>query len=294
MRLLAISDLHLGYRANREHLTRLTGSKDDWLILGGDVGEGEEHLELAFEHLVPRFGQVIWVPGNHELWTTPADAAKGRAAVSGEAKYRSLVEACRKWGVLTPEDPYPVFEGRRIAPLFIGYDYSFRPDDVPLDAAVSWASESGILCTDEYRLRPAPHATMPAWCEARLAYTEARLIEAGKEAPLVLINHFPLDERLVEFRLIPRFSIWCGTRRTQDWHLRFPVETVVYGHIHRRTTRRLDGVRLENVALGYPRDWLPSEGMARYLRQIVPPPASDWCEPASWTPPPPPAVLLPD
>ena len=42
----------------------------------------------------------------------------------GDAKYRALVAVCRKLGVSTPEDPYPVWEGeggaRRIAPLFIG------------------------------------------------------------------------------------------------------------------------------------------------------------------------------
>ncbi len=69
---------------------------------------------------------------------------------------------------------------------------------------------------------------------------------------------------------IPSFSIWCGTRRTHDWHTRFPVKAVVYGHLHVRGTDWIDGVRSEEVSLGYPRDWDASLGMAGYLRQILP------------------------
>ena len=54
--------------------------------------------------------------------------------------------------------------------------------------------------------------------------------------------------------LIPRFTIWCGTRRTADWHRRFRAAAVVYGHLHPKL-RLLDGVRFHEVSLGYPRQW---------------------------------------
>jgi len=47
----------------------------------------------------------------------------------------------------------------------------------------------------------------------------------------VLINHFPLREDLVRLRRIPRFSIWCGTKATQEWHTRFRAQVVVSGHL---------------------------------------------------------------
>ena len=298
MKLYAISDLHVGYRVNREALERLGAYPEDWLLVAGDLGEHEQHLRLVLSHLVPRFVRVIWTPGNHELWTTPGEPSLGRAELAGERKYHALVSICRELGVSTPEDPYPVWQGsggpRRIAPLFIGYDYSFRPVHVRVDEAVGWARESGIVCMDEHRASATPFPSMPAWCAARVAYTESRLLQAGTDMPLVLVNHFPMDERHAVFRLMPRFAIWCGTRQTAGWHLRFPVEAVVYGHVHRRGTHRLDGVRFENVALGYPKDWVPAEGMDRYLRQILPPPTTDWHEPCAWSPPPPPAILLED
>jgi hypothetical protein len=87
-----------------------------------------------------------------------------------------------------------------------------------------------------------------------------------------LINHFPFREDLVRLRRIPRFSIWCGTRRTEDWHRRFPVAVVVSGHLHIRSTTYRDGVRFEEVSLGYPRDWQQEQGIQPYLREILPGP----------------------
>ncbi len=53
----------------------------------------------------------------------------------------------------------------------------------------------------------------------------------------------------------PEFAQWCGTDRTADWHIRFRVTVAVYGHLHIPPTTRYDGVRFEEVSLGYPREW---------------------------------------
>ena len=270
MKLYALSDLHLAYETNRQALEALPPHPDDWLILAGDLGETEWQMEFAFSVLTQRFAKLIWTPGNHDLWTLTTE----QPPLRGEAKYRRLVALCRDYGVLTPEDPYVLWPGEgtacRLAPLFLLYDYSFRPDDVPEDQAIAWAEESGVLCTDEALLYPFPYPSKAAWCAARCAYTERRLQEAAARAPLVLINHFPLRQDLIRLRRIPRFSIWCGTQRTEDWHTRFPVQTVIYGHLHTRSTDYRDGVLFQEVSLGYPQDWRPEKGVQGYLRQILP------------------------
>ena len=53
----------------------------------------------------------------------------------------------------------------------------------------------------------------------------------------------------------PEFAQWCGTERTADWHLRYRAAAVVYGHLHIPRTTWYDGVRFEEVSLGYPREW---------------------------------------
>lgn len=283
MKLLAISDLHLGHHVNKEALQALPPHPEDWLILAGDVGETSEHLHFALKILTRRFARIIWVPGNHDLWTLPSRSTttdttrEVERQLEGEAKYRQLVTICRNYGVLTPEDPYTLWTGAGgpclLAPLFTLYDYSFRPDHIPLEHAVQWAAETRTVCADEYLLHPTPHPTRSAWCEVRCRYTEQRLqAVASAEAPFVMINHYPLHPTLAQLRYIPRFSLWCGTKQTMDWHIRFPTRAVIYGHLHIRSIRYLDEVRFDEVSLGYPRNWNQQKDIEYYLRTILPTP----------------------
>ncbi len=265
MRLLAVSDTHLRSPGNRAFVEQLPEQPRDWLILGGDVCEREDDLAEVLDVLGPKFARLVWIPGNHELWTIPQGSARG------VARYERLVAICQARGVLTPEDPYPTWPGAGprtvIAPLFLLYDYSFRPDEIPRARALDWALEHDLLCADEKLLHPDPYPTRDAWCEARCVATEARLAALDPDAQTVLVNHFPLRRAHAWLPRIPRFSIWCGTRRSEDWPVRFRARAVVYGHLHIRRTFHEDGVRFEEVSLGYTGQW--SGDPSRYLRVIL-------------------------
>ena len=131
----AVSDLHVSYPENRAIVQAIPPHPKDWLIIAGDVGETPAHLEWALKTLITKFYKLIWVPGNHELWTLPND----RIQLKGESRYRYLVELCRDMNVLTPEDPYPVVVCNEttylLAPLFSLYDYSFRPPNMSQEEA---------------------------------------------------------------------------------------------------------------------------------------------------------------
>lgn len=269
MKLWAIGDLHVGYKENRAALGSISDHPDDWLILAGDVGDVPSHLDYVLQTIVPRFRQVVWVPGNHELWT-PASLAEEKRGV---AHYERLVDRCRRDGVLTPEDPWAEWPGggprRAIIPMFLLFDYTFAPDLVPADRAVAWAAEAGVKSVDEELLSAHPFATRQDWCHARVAATEARLAALPPDARLILANHYPLRRDMAVLPRVPRFSIWCGTRLTEDWHRRYNVEAVVYGHLHLRSSKTIDGVRFEEVSLGYPKQWDRSKGVDAYLRRIL-------------------------
>ena len=271
MKLWAISDLHVGYAENRRYIEQIASHPEDWLVLGGDLGETAEHLRFVLDTLGPRFARLVWVPGNHELWSVPSDSLRG------VAKYQQLVALCQTYGVLTPEDPYEVFDDGSqrylVAPLFTLYDYTFGPPGLTVPQALAWAMEAGLECADEHVLHPDPYPSRAAWCAARCAYSEARLTEAvaTHAGSSLLIDHFPLLAQLAVLPAIPRFSIWCGSTRTQDWPRRFRAAAVIYGHLHIPQTRMVDGVRFEEVSLGYPKQWTRWPGRPR-PRQILPAP----------------------
>lgn len=269
MKLWAISDLHVGYAENRKAVEALAAHPDDWLIIAGDTGETPAHLEFVLKMLSSRFARLIWAPGNHDLWTPMSLPSEKR----GVAHYERLVSLCRRRGVLTPEDDYVRWPGdgptRIIAPTFVLFDYSFRPDSVTREGAVAWAAESGVRSADEDLLAPDPYVTRDAWCAARVAVTEARLDRLPPDSRTILVNHFPLRRDLAVLPRIPRFSIWCGTAKTDQWHRRYRVDVAVYGHLHLRSATTIDGTRFEEVSFGYPKQWNQARGLQHYLRRII-------------------------
>jgi len=265
-RLLAISDLHVGYPENRAYVDTLRpGDPDDWLIVAGDVGEVFADVGFVLASLANRFAKVIWTPGNHELWTMPSD----RVQVRGVARYEALIKVCRRFGVLTPEDDFPVWPGPggpvTVAPLFTLYDYSFRAADGTADGgtgdgdpratAVTASRKVGFVPVDEGRLHTDPYPSVAEWCRDRIAVSERRLAELT--GPAVLVSHWPLVDSPLKALRHQEFAPWCGTTLTADWHTRHDVVAAVYGHLHIPRTTTHDGVRFEEVSVGYPREWQP-------------------------------------
>jgi len=313
-KLYAISDLHISYKFNYDAIHLLKPHPEDTLILAGDIGEKLEHLHTTFALTTKLFKQVFWVPGNHELYTlpharevahdnnhmSPTSATEAMKVpepddMRGELKYLECVKVANEYGVVTPEDEYLTWTSSSsgfgsdnnnnqpitralIVPMFLLYDYSFRPDNVSREDALDWALEQHIQATDEALLHPDPHPTRDAWCHTLLQKTEERLQSAlatkDPDTKVVLINHWPLREDLVTIPSIPRFSLWCGTKRTDDWHTRFRADVVVSGHLHVRRTDWRDGVRFEEVSLGYPKQWEGArergKGVEELLREILP------------------------
>ncbi|WP_045745398.1 metallophosphoesterase family protein [Actinoplanes rectilineatus] len=270
-KLLAVSDLHVAYKENLQLAGRLAPtSDDDWLIVAGDVGEVFDEVVATLRHLAGRFAKVIWAPGNHELWTHPKDPVTAR----GDRRYQQLVAACRSLGVVTPEDPFPVWTGTGgpvvVAPLFVLYDYTWRaPGTTTKAESLAYAERTGIVCTDEMLLHPDPYPSREAWCDARLAETERRLSAIDPALPTLLVTHWPLHRHPTDILRFPEFAQWCGTEGTADWHTRFRAQVAVYGHLHIRRTTERDGVRFEEVSLGYPREWRARFGEAPPLLRDV-------------------------
>ena len=268
MRLWAISDLHLSHPRNREAFETFPSFPDDWLILAGDIVDGHRRFDWCLDSLKRKFRRIVWVPGNHELWVRP-----GPGEPRGVALYDKLVAIARRHGVITPEDPYPEVPLPSgpvlIAPLFLLYDYSFRPDHVRADQVIAWARAANNVGADEHLLHPDPFPDRESWCRERCARTAARLEACPPHVPKILVNHYPLEEELAVLPRVPRYTPWCGTRLSRGWHRRFNACAVVYGHLHIRGTSWMDGTPFQEVSLGYPGQWYAERGIGSYLREVI-------------------------
>src|SRR5579859_6287081 len=164
-----------------------------------------------------------------------------------------------------------------IAPLFLLYDYTFlTPGTHSAAESLAYAYDTGIVCADEALLHPDPYPSRADWCKARVAATEQRLTACDPSVPLIMVNHYPLIREPTRVLRHPEFAQWCGTEATADWHLRFHTAAVVYGHLHIPRTTWHDGVRFEEVSLGYPREWQARATQRPIPREVLPgPPAPD-------------------
>jgi predicted phosphodiesterase len=254
--LFAVSDLHCSYHENWQIVERLQPeSSNDWLVVAGDVGSTFSEIERALRQLRQRYAKVIWVPGNHELWVSDP-----YAQLRGEARYQALVQICRNNDVLTPEDEFAIWSGPdgpvTIVPLFQLYDYSWRaPGTKTKKESLDYAYRSGVVCIDEVMLHADPYPDRESWCHARLKESERRLLALGTHVKTVLVSHWPLVRQPTQVLRFPEFAQWCGSELTADWHIRFRAEVAVYGHLHIPRTTYYDGVRFEEVSLGYPSEW---------------------------------------
>ena len=273
--LFAISDVHLHHKDNRDIAASYRpDGPDDWLIVAGDVSHDAEHIVGFLALMRERFARVLWVPGNHDLWSRSEDPLRG------EDRYFDLVERLRARDVTTPEDAYPLWDDIAVAPLFVLYDYSLRPVGLSKQQAFAKAAAARVICNDEALLSPTPYTSREDWCAARLDYTRGRLDALPDATRTLLISHWPLHPAPVARLRHPEFSLWCGAKETADWHVRYHAAACVYGHLHIPWTDTYDGVPHHEVSLGYPRERANRSRPVDYgLRRILVRPAG--LEPAT-------------
>lgn len=273
-----MGDLHVRHAENRRIAEAIgPAHPQDWLLVVGDVDERIDSVVGTLRDLRSRFATVIWVPGNHELWSRAKNArADEIEALRGAHRYDELVRRCREIGVLTPEDEYPVWRGPggpvTVVPLFLLYDYTFRPAGTrTAEEGLAVAYEAGVVCTDEFLLHPDPYPSRQAWCAARVADARRRLDAVDPALPTVLVNHWPLTRTPTEPLRYPEFALWCGTTATADWHVRYRAGVVVHGHLHIPRTIHEDGVPVVEASLGYPREWRRhSDRLGEHFPDLLP------------------------
>ena len=118
MRVFAISDIHIDFEVNRRWLFNLSqyDYQGDILILAGDVTHIEKLFEQALIFLKKRFHEVVFVPGNHDLWIA-------QDHMRDSFKKRDFIKAmCVDNGIAT--GPAHI-DDLSIVPLSAWYDYSF-------------------------------------------------------------------------------------------------------------------------------------------------------------------------
>ncbi|HET6977739.1 MAG TPA: metallophosphoesterase [Pyrinomonadaceae bacterium] len=231
MRLFATSDLHTDYKENFRWLQELSDTeyRDDVLIVAGDVSDRLEIIRETLLLLRSKFRQLLFTPGNHELWV------RGENTNSLE-KFQLILDLCNELGIETK----PVrLENLWVVPLFSWYDGVYEPK------MTAWA---------DFHFCKWPADTAPL-ADYFLRLNEPHL--KSYDAPVITFSHFIPRSDLLPPKEYLRIS-WlshvsvCAALDSQIRQLNSRVH--ICGHTHTTFDRTIDDVRYVQNAVKYPKE----------------------------------------
>lgn len=239
MRLFALSDVHIDYPDNARWVEDLSNEdyRDDVLILAGDLTEDSQLLAWCLGQFATKFRQVLFVPGNHDLWVR-RDPETGCSL----QKFDNVCRIAADAGV----SMRPYRHGDTlVVPLLGWYDYSFgEPEE---DLFKIWMDYRACNWPDGFDMQQvtAHFLAMNPWT----------LPEPAER--VVTFSHFLPRIDLIPF-FVPRamrsLDPVLGSYGIERQLRALGSQLHVYGHSHINRRVVIDGVTYVNNAFGYPQE----------------------------------------
>ncbi|RDZ28507.1 metallophosphoesterase family protein [Lysobacter silvisoli] len=245
MKLFAISDIHIDYPDNARWVDNLSDMdyRDDILILAGDITEDSSLLAWCLGRFAAKFRQVLFVPGNHDLWVR-----REAADMCSLRKFEHVMAIAEDSGASSR--PYS-YGDTLVVPLLGWYDYSFGKPNSDLSMlwmdfrACRWPDGIGPEQVTEHFLKMNPQ-TLP---------------QDARRNRVVTFSHFLPRIDLIPF-FVPASMHYLnpvlGSSGIEGQLRALGADTHVYGHSHINRRVSIDGVTYINNAFGYPQESLMS------------------------------------
>ena len=237
MRFFALSDIHVDYPENMQWVRELDPKEysEDILILAGDVTDDLELLSTVFSSLREKFSDVLFVPGNHELWLRNEDVD------CSLEKFSVIQQLCQAHDIKTRVTHYDQVS---VVPLFSWYDYSFGEPDRHL--LRGWRDFRSCRWPDTLSDMLAVSSHFLSLNEDRLHTTNEVVISFSHFLPRidVMPAQIPSKRRIV-------YPVLGSAALGQQIATLAP-DIHIYGHSHVNRSIELDATRFVNNAFAYP------------------------------------------
>jgi hypothetical protein len=264
VRVAFTSDLHTDHHPELVDLiaARVAGAADV-LVVAGDVSPALVRLARVLERLRAAVPRVVFVPGNHDLWSTPGTP-------DSRARYLEIFPAlCAALDVgYLPSGPIEL-GGVTLVGQTGWYDYSLRNPEldatVPLEAyargslgPLAWSDKHYVLwpgCDGDHALT--------AFMTERLG---ADLARAPRSAPVWVVTHMLPFVELTARRPLPWGFVngflgatALGAVIVEAAAGGLPIRRAVSGHTHFRCSAEIavagaPPIVAETSPIGYPRE----------------------------------------
>ena len=234
MKVFAVSDLHVDYDENDRWVSQISQSDytDDVLLCPGDISHHISSVRRTLEHLRRCFREVVYVPGNHELWVARREDS------DSIVRFKEVLAVAEDCGVHTRP---LLIGGFALVPLFAWYDFSFGAPSGHLRSA--WVDFHACIW---------PGMEVPEVAE----YFKSLNLPGVRtyDEPVISFSHFvPREELLPRPESSRAFLRPVLGSKDIDRQLRsLGSKLHIYGHYHVNGRREFDGVTYINNSFGYP------------------------------------------
>lgn len=237
MRIFAISDIHVDFEENFRWFNNLSRSdyRNDILILAGDVTDIARLFEKTLKGLRERFGKVLYVPGNHDLWVRRSQI---KDSLEKMGLIRAIADHC---GILMEPLHLPSLS---IIPLFGWYDFSFEKPSREILA--TWADYTACQWPENYDEKSITQYFIGLNEPIEAVRSGSFVISFSHFLPRidVMPSYIPSNRRIVYPVL--------GTTLLERQIKRLRSKIHVYGHSHVNNRVERDDTLYLNNAYGYP------------------------------------------
>lgn len=280
-RVVCVSDVHTDYQSNMDWVRGLVARPDTLLIVAGDISHRMSVIRETLRTLRRTFGEVLYTPGNHDLWIDDSVDSDGTVAATRRdsvGKLRALYELCDEEGIHTGpvriggdseslrNDGYGSAVGLWIVPLLSWHHASFDTEpDIDPDC---WSGIPSIKFASDFRKAKWPAPLSPYDESVAEFFDCANDVLLGEEntlqetireddVPVMTVSHFlPRIELTPEKRylFIPTLNKVVGSRFLDARIRSLGSVFHVFGHTHFGWDQKIDGVRYVQCALAYPQE----------------------------------------
>jgi putative phosphoesterase len=258
MRIAAISDLHVDLNAGEDgpqlfagHLAAAAGRQGaELLIIAGDVSNRWDLTLRTLEAIQARTGlEVLFVPGNHDLWNEAPQRPLGRAWRAPDS-----YEALKAFPGNLARGPVDLPGGWSAVGSTGWYDFGFGHPRYS-QAEFERMRFGDRLWQDKVHAR----WDLPTRRVHRrfLEELERQLVRL-RGRRLILVTHVvPVQA----FTVRPPDALWeylnafLGSPEYGELALRHGVQIAVSGHVHYRRQVRIDRTLFLSCCLGYAHEW---------------------------------------
>lgn len=238
MRIFTVSDIHVDFADNWNWVNSLSchDYQEDMLIVAGDITHTIALLRKTFRCLRKRFCEVLFVPGNHDLWVKRSDG------MHSLEKLQLIKEVALDTGIRMEPFYQPSLA---IIPLLGWYDYSFNQPSPEI--LLTWADY--IACSwpadyDESRIT-----------QHFIALNESFLMDKTANQFVISFSHFlPRIDIMPSYIPLGKRNLYSvfGTTLLEKQIRKLGSDIHVYGHSHVNNQVDKDNTIYVNNAFGYP------------------------------------------